>query len=103
MSASSVPFYIMNGTDSVHDLPPEVGLTELRDHLGDFVERAQVGEEIIITERGRAVAKLTPVHSRYEELVRDGTIRPAVGPRLSLEELAPPLDLGVTISDLIRR
>lgn len=36
----------------------EVGVEALRDHLGDYLQRARRGERIVITEHGRSVALL---------------------------------------------
>lgn len=38
----------------------KVNVTELRDHLPDFLERAHVGEELAITSRGKVIARLMP-------------------------------------------
>ena len=39
----------------------EVGLFEAKNRLSELVDRAERGEEIVITRRGKAVAKLVPV------------------------------------------
>lgn len=41
----------------------EVGIRELHDKLSMYVRRVAEGEEIIVTMRGRAVARLTPVEA----------------------------------------
>lgn len=41
----------------------DVGIAELVKHVTKLVERAEHGEEIVITRHGRAVAKLTPPES----------------------------------------
>ena len=38
-----------------------VNLTELRNHLPGYLAKVRSGEEILITSRGRAVARLLPV------------------------------------------
>ena len=38
----------------------EVGLFEAKNKLSELVDRAERGEEIVITRRGKAVAKLVP-------------------------------------------
>jgi prevent-host-death family protein len=40
---------------------PEVNISELRNHLPRYLSRAEAGEEILVTRRGRAVARLAPV------------------------------------------
>ena len=39
----------------------EIGLFEAKNKLSELVGRAERGEEVVITRRGRAVAKLVPV------------------------------------------
>ena len=38
----------------------EVNVTELRNRLPSYIKRVQAGEELLITSRGKAVARLTP-------------------------------------------
>ncbi len=47
----------------------EVGLFEAKTHLSKLVKQASAGEEIIITQRGKPMAKLVPIHpvGRTEE------------------------------------
>jgi prevent-host-death family protein len=45
----------------------EVGIEALRDHLGDFLQRAHQGERILITEEGRSVALLIPLEGTAAE------------------------------------
>ncbi len=37
-----------------------VGIGELQAHLNDYVDRAAVGEEIVITRQGKAICRLVP-------------------------------------------
>ena len=57
----------------------EVGIRALRDRLSEYVERVRGGEELVVTDRGRAVARLVPVdHERaLDRLIRDGVVEPA--------------------------
>ena len=53
----------------------EIGAFEAKNRLSSLLERAEKGEEIVITRRGKPVARLVPVHgqadrSRAEEAVR---------------------------------
>lgn len=85
----------MNSTDKT-----SVGLAELRDELGRFVERAAAGEEIVITHRGREVARLVPRRDKLQELIDAGHARPPLGPKA---RLGPPIKAKGSVSDLIRR
>jgi prevent-host-death family protein len=62
----------------------DVPISELRSNLRAWVERARKGDDVVITERGVPVARLTPVDSMsvIERLEREGVItRPAVAKR----------------------
>lgn len=39
----------------------EVKVSDLRNHLPEYIGRAESGEEILVTRRGRVVARLTNV------------------------------------------
>jgi prevent-host-death family protein len=57
----------------------EVGIRELRDNLSRYLERVRDGEEIVVTDRGRAVARMVPTDQPrpYDRLVAEGTIEPS--------------------------
>ena len=56
----------------------EVGVRELRDHLSRWLDEVKAGRELIVTERGRPVARIVRASgdSRLEELVSAGVITP---------------------------
>ena len=60
-----------------------MGIRELRNNLSAWIRRAE-REDVIVTDRGRAVARLTGVDSasRFRELVDQGVIRSPRRPRL---------------------
>jgi len=39
----------------------EVGTFEAKNRLSELLERAEAGEEVVITRRGRPIAKLVPI------------------------------------------
>jgi prevent-host-death family protein len=82
----------------------EVGVRELRDHLSQWLERVKAGGEVIVTERGMPVARLTSVkiHPEYQRLIDEGIIHPARRPK---SKALPPLKTksGVNISDYVRK
>jgi prevent-host-death family protein len=62
----------------------DVTVTELRAHLSAWLERAREGEEVVITDRGVPVARLTGLATTatLERLTADGVIgRPASAQR----------------------
>lgn len=75
-----------------------VGIRELRNNFRSYLLRVKAGEEVTVTDRGRAVAKLVPAGrpSKWDELVARGLITPATRPWTpvdldSLIEVDPPL------------
>lgn len=54
----------------------EVEVSELRNHLREYLERIQDGEEVIVTDRGTAVARVAPIEQPrpYDRLVAEGII-----------------------------
>lgn len=57
----------------------EVGVRELRDHLSRYLDRVRDGEEVVVTERGRAIARVVPISGErtIDVLVREGLVTPA--------------------------
>lgn len=80
-------------------------MTELRANLRAMLERVKSGETLVVTERGRPIARLGPpgADERFAELVAAGRITPPTAPKRSLGDLGLPLELGVaagpTLSD----
>jgi prevent-host-death family protein len=81
--------------------PSEVGVRELHDHLSRYVRHVAQGGEVLVTMRGRRVARLAPVDEgdpladlRARGLVREPTQlkRPGTG-RRRLAALEPVSDL----------
>jgi prevent-host-death family protein len=78
----------------------EVGIRELRDHLSRYLERVQAGEEVVITDRGRPIARVLPMAGErtIDRLIREGRVTPASQPSRSLPN---PLKSKGTASDLV--
>ena len=56
------------------------GIAELKASLSETLARVKAGEEILITEHGRPIARIVPLspadpHAATEELVRAGLLR----------------------------
>ena len=62
----------------------EVGVRELRENLATWLDRAAAGEEILITERGRPKARLSPAETVLDLLEREGKITRPTGTRRPL-------------------
>ena len=79
----------------------EAGITELRNNLGRYLDRVRDGEEVIVTVRGRPVARLSPLRAaedRLAELIEAGLARPPISQRRPPPE---PVAARGTVSDLI--
>lgn len=73
-----------------------VGVREAKIHLSRILDQVAAGTEVIITDRGRPIAKITRVPSsalsledRLAELERRGWIEPARGGKA--RKIPPPL------------
>lgn len=80
----------------------EVGIRELRDRLSQYLVRVQEGEEVVITDRGRAVARVLPMSGErpIDRLIREGKVTPATDRRRALPS---PLRTEGTVSDLVAK
>jgi prevent-host-death family protein len=73
----------------------EVGAFEAKSKLGSLLDRVERGEEIVITRRGRAVARLVPAEPGFDR----GRAQRAVE---GILELRKGLTLGgVSIKELV--
>jgi prevent-host-death family protein len=73
----------------------EVGAFEAKNQFGDLLDQVEHGEEIVITRRGRAVAKLVPAEPGFDP---DKARRAVAG----ILELSKGVTLGgLKIKDLI--
>jgi prevent-host-death family protein len=57
----------------------EVGVRDLKNNLSRYLDRVQGGEEVIVTERGRPVARLIALDQsgdRLADLIASGAVRP---------------------------
>lgn len=80
----------------------EVGVRDLKNNLSRYLDRVQLGEEIVVTEHGRPVARLSAVDhpsDRLAALIASGAVRP---PR-SLQRRRPARRIRPkgSVSDLV--
>lgn len=64
----------------------EVNVTELRNHMHDYLGKVKAGEELLLTSRGKAIARLVP--AKDERLIA----------REKLNELRGKCHIGDVIS-----
>jgi len=57
---------------------PEVGIRVLRDNLSRYISRVREGEEVIVTDHGKPVARIAPLDrpDLLERLISEGVVTP---------------------------
>jgi prevent-host-death family protein len=71
----------------------QANVAQLKARLSEYLRQVKAGSEVVITERGIPVARLTPLGveerraTRRERLIRAGVLRAARAPR---KKLGPP-------------
>jgi prevent-host-death family protein len=78
----------------------EVGIRELRNHLSRYLDRVRDGDEVVVTDRGRAIARVVPVSGEriLDRLIAEGIVTPARRPK---RPAAKPVKGEGTVSDLV--
>lgn len=78
----------------------EVGVRELHDRLSEHLERVEQGAEIMVTRRGRPIARLSAVDGEdpLQDLLRRGLITP---PARQRAERRASVEARDSVSDLI--
>lgn len=73
----------------------QVAISELKAKLSEYLKAVRAGEEVIVTDRGKPVARIAPIsgpdetESRLRMLVRTGQARPPdVEDGIDLERIA---------------
>ncbi len=79
----------------------EAGIRELRNHLSRYLDRVRAGEELVVTVRGAAIARILPMNQPrpFDRLVRDGLIEPA--PSAARKRPQRRAKAKGTVSDLV--
>jgi len=67
-----------------------VGIRQLKAHLSEYVRRAEAGETVMVTDRGREVARLAPPRKNegLRELMAKGIVRGSGG-KMDLSDIEP--------------
>jgi len=78
----------------------EVGVRELRNHLSRYLDRVRDGEEVVVTDRGRAIARVSPVGAErtLDRLIAEGIVTPA---RQAKRRVGRPTKTAGAVSDLV--
>ena len=56
----------------------QISITELKAHLSEYIRRASASEEIVITNRGRPVARMVAAENP-DATAEEGATKPAAG------------------------
>jgi prevent-host-death family protein len=79
-----------------------VGIRDLKNNLSKYIARVRSGEELVVTDRGTPVARLSAVDSptdRLAELVAAGVVRPPT--RRSRHRPRARIEAKGSVSDLV--
>ncbi|MGH8894514.1 MAG: type II toxin-antitoxin system Phd/YefM family antitoxin [Actinomycetes bacterium] len=78
----------------------QVGVRELKNNLSRYLARVTAGDEVVVTDRGRPIARISPLtaKSTLDRLVAEGVITPAPeakrrAPRSRIQARRPVSDL----------
>jgi prevent-host-death family protein len=85
---------------TLHEPDIQVGVRELHDRLSEYLERVESGGEVVVTRRGRPIARLSGLGAArpLDELERRGLVRMPEAPR---SPLAAEVNPSGSISDLV--
>jgi prevent-host-death family protein len=78
----------------------EVGVRELRNNLSRYLDRVRGGEEVVVTDRGHAIAQVIPLGTErvLDRLIAEGVVTPA---QRAKSRTGEPIKSRGTISDLV--
>jgi prevent-host-death family protein len=87
----------------------KASISILKARLSQYLAAVKAGEEVIVTERGRPVARISAIgpdgvlEGRLEKLVREGRVRPPthVGSADELMDAAPSDPEGRSLQELL--
>lgn len=79
----------------------EVGIRELRGHLSDYLARVRGGDELVVTDRGTAFARIIPITGgrALDRAIAEGLVTPAPSGRRARP--ARRVNGRGTVSDLV--
>ncbi len=81
----------------------EVGVRELRNNLRRWLAEVKKGKEIVVTERGKPIARIVSARGRrtLEQLVAEGLVTPAKEPKRPI--VGPGVKTKGSVTELLLR
>jgi len=78
----------------------EVGVRELRNNLSRYLELVRDGEEVVVTDRGRAIARVSPIGAErvLDRLIAEGVVTRATQQK---RRAGSPIKAKGIVSDLV--
>ena len=78
----------------------DVGVRELRNNLSRYLDRVRDGEEVVVTERGRAIARVLPIGEEraLDRLIAAGLVTRA---KRQKQPAGRPIPAKGSVSDLV--
>lgn len=84
---------------TLHSQESEVGVRELHDRLSEYLEQVEKGGEIVVTRRGRRIARISGLGAdSLEDLARRGLLRLPEKPQ---SPRRAGVKAGGSVSDLV--
>lgn len=80
----------------------DVGIRELRDNLSKYIQDVRQGNELTVTDHGKAVARIVPLTGPrlIDTLIEDGRVTPAAQRRsLPDERITPSEPVSPLVED----
>jgi len=80
----------------------EVGVRELHDRLSEYLRRVEAGERIVVTSRGRAIARISAMDGAdpLKDLRNRGLIREPTRPKRRADDRGRP-EPTAPVADLV--
>jgi prevent-host-death family protein len=100
-STAAKPMWLDILNQKRHTAPMEAGVRELRDRLSHYLNVVRAGQEVTVTDHGKAVARLVPLDQprALDRLVAEGLVTPAPAAKRSRTPLR--ITAKGTVSDLV--
>ena len=78
----------------------KVGVRELRNNLSRYLDRVHAGDEVVVTDHGREIARIVPIAERkpsaLDRLVAEGLATPPMKARRPLPSRGIPASQAVS-------